>query len=273
VKSVAYYGNLVKMAKAKGKRVIFLSQGVGPLTTFLGKRWASSAFEMADAIAVRDPASMAALQALGIKKPIRVTADMAFLLPKPPDSDSLAFAVGGMKAVGISVRPYGKKDEIKKLFGEFARLLFNSQMMPVFIEMDRKHDGPLIQDISKAQGGKIPDLRKLQTPMQAQQRMARLDAVVAMRLHAGILAATVGVAPFMVSYDPKVTAFAKLLDLQTAPSVVGLTPQRLFDSFMDFMRDRERNEKVMERKREELVKLAQVNIDILAHLLPNPAKI
>jgi len=272
VKSVAYYGNLVKMAKAKGKKVIFLSQGVGPLTTFLGKRWAASAFEMADAVAVRDQGSLATLQSLGIKRPIRVTADMAFLLPKPVDTDTMGFAVGGMKAVGISVRPYGKKDEIQKLFGEFARLLFNAQMMPVFIEMDKQHDGPLILDISKAQGGKIPDLRKLQTPMQAQQRMARLDAVVAMRLHAGILATTVGVAPFMVSYDPKVTAFAKLLDLQTAPNVVGLTPQRLFDSFMQFMRDRERNEKVMERKREELVKLAQVNLDILADFLPNPVK-
>jgi polysaccharide pyruvyl transferase CsaB len=274
VKSVAYYGNLVKMAKAKGKKVIFLGQGVGPLTTFLGKRWASSAFQMADAVAVRDPASATALKDLGIKKSVRITADLAFLLPPPAEKESdVGFNVGGMKAIGISVRPHGKKDETKNLFGEFARLLFNAQMMPVFIEMDRVHDGPLILDISKAQGGRIPDMRKMQTPMHAQQRMSRLEAVVAMRLHAGILAATVGVPPFMVSYDPKVTAFAKLLDLQTAPSVVGLTPQRLFESFMQFMRDRERNEKLMERKLQDLIKMAQANIDILADVLPSPAKI
>lgn len=273
VKSVAYYGNLVKLAKAKGKKVIFLGQGVGPLTSFLGKRWAASAFGMADVIAVRDPGSMTTLKDLGVKTPIRVTADLAFLLPKPAETDGVAFGVGGMKAVGISVRPHGKKDDVKGLFGEFCRLLFNAQMMPVLIEMDREHDGPLIMEISKAQGGKIPDIRKVQTPMHLQQRMSRLEAIVGMRLHAGILATTVGIPPFMVSYDPKVTAFAKLLDLQSAPSVVGLTPQRLFESFMQFMKDRERNAKIMERKRDELINLAQQNMDILADVLPKPAKI
>lgn len=272
VKSVAYYGNLVKQAKSKGKKVVFLGQGVGPLTSFLGKRWAASAFGMADGIGVRDPGSLATLKELGVKTPIRVTADMAFLLPKPAENDGVAFGVGGMKAVGISVRPHGKKDEVTTLFGEFCRLLFNAQIMPVLIEMDREHDGPLILDISKAQGGKIPDIRKVQTPMHLLQRMARLEAIVAMRLHAGILATTVDIPPFMVSYDPKVTAFAKLLDLQSAPSVVGLTPQRLFDSFMQFMKDRERNAKIMERKREELTKLARQNMDILADVLPKPVK-
>lgn len=273
VKSVAYYGQLVKLAKSKGKKIIFLGQGVGPLTTFLGKRWAASAFSMADAIAVRDPASKAAIQDLGVKNHIRVTADLAFLLPSPAESDAVGFGVGTMKSVGISVRPHGKKDEIQSLFGEFARLLFNAQIMPVFIEMDRQHDGPLILEISKSQGGKIPDMRKMQTPMHVQQRMSRLDAVVAMRLHAGILAATVGVPPFMVSYDPKVAAFAKLLDLQTAPNVTGLTPQRLFESFTQFMKDRERNDKILARKKEELVKLAWSNMDILAEILPNAARI
>lgn len=273
VKSALFYGQLVKLAKAKGKKVIFLGQGVGPLTSFLGKRAAAAAFNSAEVIAVRDPGSMAALQELGVKRPIKVTADQAFLLPPPAESDSAGFSVGTMKAVGISVRPHGKKDEVKALFGEFARLLFNAQIMPVFIEMDRAHDGPLILDISKSQGGKIPDMRKLSTPMQAQQRMSRLEAVVAMRLHAGILAATVGVPPFMVSYDPKVTAFAKLLDLQTAPSMVGLTPQRLFESFMQFMRDRERNEKILERKRQELVNLAKGNLDILSEILPSQDKL
>lgn len=273
VKSVAYYGQLVKQAKSKGKRVVFLGQGVGPLTTFLGKRWASSAFNMADAIAVRDPGSVSTLRDIGVKQPIKVTADMAFLLPPPKETDSQGFAVGGMKAVGISVRPHGKKDEVQELFGEFARLLFKSQIMPVFIQMDKQHDTPLIQEINKAQGGKIPDLKNMQTPMQVQARLSRLEAVVAMRLHAGILAATVGVPPFMVSYDPKVTAFAKLLDLQAAPNVTGLTPQRLFDSFMQFLKEKERNQKVMERKQQELVKLAAQNLEIFEECLPKSAKI
>ena len=36
---------------------------------------------------------------------------------------------------------------------------------------------------------------------------------------------------------------------------------------------KERNEKLMERKRLELIKMAQANLDILADVLPSPAKI
>lgn len=268
VRSVAYYQALVKMARAQGKKVLLLGQGVGPVKRFFGKRLTASAFNMADAIAVRDPASMTTLKNLGVNKPIRVTADCAFLLPPPADNgETLGYAVGNMKTVGISVRPHGKGNHVMNLFAEFARLLFQNNYMPVLIEMDRQHDGQLIVDIGKANGGKVPDIRKLQTPMQVQQRMARMDSVVSMRLHGGILASTVGVPPFMVSYDPKVAAFSKLLDLAAAPPMEGLTAQRLFDQFVEFQRSRERHQKVLERKREELMTLARGNIQLTREVL------
>src|SRR6185312_173871 len=116
----------------------------------------------------------------------------------------------GMKTIGISAKPLDKKTDVAGLFGEFCRLMFQSGHMPVLLEMDKEEDRQLLDEISKKQGGRIPDLRKLTTPMQVQQRIDRMDAVVSMRLHAGILATTVGVPSLMVSYDPKVTAFAKL---------------------------------------------------------------
>lgn len=263
-KSVAYYAQLVKWAKAKGKRVLLLGQGVGPLEGFLGKRYAAGAFNAADVIAVRDPGSVATLKSIGVDRPVRVTADAAFLLPPPHEpEDQQAFNVGNMKSVGISVRPFGKNREVVQLFGELTRLLFQNNFMPVLIEMDRESDGALIQEIAKSQGGKIPELRKLQTPMQLQQRLGRMEALIGMRLHAGILAATVGIPPLMVSYDPKVTAFAKLLDIGVAPPVQGLTAGRLYDAFVEHQRFQDRNVKILERRREELRKLAAGNIDIL----------
>ncbi|HVT12278.1 MAG TPA: polysaccharide pyruvyl transferase CsaB [Fimbriimonadaceae bacterium] len=267
-KSVLYYSQLVKMAKGQKKKVLLLGQGVGPLKGFIGKSSAASAFNMADAIAVRDPQSVATLKSLGVKVQPRVTADSAFLLPPPPENDNQqGFNVGNMKSVGLSVRPHGKSKDVIQLFGEFTRLLYQNNYMPVLIEMDRNDDGPLIQEIAKSQGGKIPDLRKLQTPMQLQQRLRRMDALIGMRLHAGILAATVGIPPLMVSYDPKVAAFAKLLEIGTAPSIEGLTAQRLYDMFVQHMKDRERNEKLLERKIAELRKAAQLNIELLESTL------
>lgn len=262
VRSVAYYSRIVKMAKKAGKKVIMVGQGVGPLTRFFGKRMAAAAFNMADKIVVRDPMSVSALREMGVTKPMAVGADSAFLLPEPHGiEEASGFAVGTMRTIGIAPRPFGKdKKKAIQVFGDLARLVFQANMVPVLIEMDKNHDGPLILEISKAQGGKIPDLRKLPNPMQLQGRMARMDAVIAMRLHAGILATTVGVPAMMINYDPKVAAFAKMLDFGSSIGVENITAQRIFDSFQTFLKEKERNLRTLERKREEFRKLAQLNV-------------
>lgn len=268
VKSVGYYSQLVSKAKKAGKRVIMVGQGVGPLDSFFGKRMAQGAFNSADVIVVRDPHSMTTLKALDVKVPIKVSSDLAFLLPDKLPNEENNFNLGDMKTVGISLRPWGKdKKGMLELFGGVAKLLFQAKMMPVLIEMDKNHDGPMIDEISKKQGGRIPDLRKMATPMNLQARMARMDAVIAMRLHAGILATTVGVPPLMVSYDPKVAAFAKMMDMGNALPIEGLTAQRLFDAFMSFHKDRDRNTKIMQKKKEELRTLAQVNIQVVEDIM------
>jgi polysaccharide pyruvyl transferase CsaB len=268
VASVKYYSSLVAMAKKSRKKVLLLGQGVGPLNSFFSRHMAGAAFASADAISVRDPQSMKVLQELGIKRAPRVSADCAFLLPRPARQEaSENYGIAGMNTIGIAARPLGRKTDVAGLFGDFCRLLFQSGNMPVLLEMDKEEDRPLLDEISKKQGGKVPDLRKLHTPMQIQQRIDRMDAVVAMRLHAGILATTVGVPPLMVSYDPKVTAFSKMLEVAPTVTIEGLTSQRLFDIFSSFIKDNERNRKIVERKREEMSKLAQVNIEIVRDLV------
>jgi len=270
VRSVAYYANLVKMAKHAKKRVIMLGQGVGPLDRYLGKRLAVGAFNMADAIAVRDAGSATTLRGLGVKVSPRLTADMAFLLPKPEQSDeSSSFGVAGMSAVGISARPWGKdrNKTVIKVFGDLVKLMYSNNLVPYMIEMDEVEDRGVIQEISKAHGGKVPEIKGITTPMQLQQRIARMEAVIGMRLHAGILAATVGVPPFMVSYDPKVTAFSNALGFSTPPSMQGITAERIFDGFQTFIKDRDRIAASLERKREDLAKAALGNIEVLQNCL------
>jgi len=264
IRSVGYYAKLVTMAKKANKKVFLVGQGVGPLKTFLGRRMAAGAFNDADGIAVRDPGSLEALKELGVKKAARATADCAFLMPPPSDTnDDNDFSVGGMKAVGIAPRLLDRKTDVVGLFAEFCRLLYQSGSMPVLIAMDRKEDGDLALEISKKQGGRIPDLRKVMTPMQLQQRLRRMDSVIAMRLHGGILAAGVGVPPLMVAYDPKVSAFAKQLGLGGAVSMEGITAPRLLDAYLSFQKDRERNGRLLEKRLEDLRKQAEGNIELV----------
>lgn len=262
VKSAMFYANLVREAKKAKKKVVMLGQGVGPLTTFLGKRAAKFAFESADAITVRDPESIRTLQALGIKVTPRATSDLAFLLPTVTGEEG-GYQVGTMKSVGLIPRPHGKPQEVEKLFAELSRMLFENGFMPTLIELDRQLDGPLIQNIEKAQGGKIPSLRKLSTPMELQKRLLRMDGVISMRLHGGIIATTVGVPSVMLSYDPKVSAFANEAGLPGALPMNSLTASRVFEVFQAMMKQREQVAEKLVARRETLRQQAMLNIEVL----------
>lgn len=270
VKSVLYYAHLIRVCKKHKKRVALVGQGVGPLTNFLAKSQAVSAFNSVDLLVVRDPASMHLLKTLGVKTKIHLGADSAFLLPSPVVEEDSVYSVGSMKSIAICPRPLKRKgiDEVA-LIGEFCRMLYQANFVPSLVEMDSKEDGELIDAISKQQGGRMPQLRKLGSPITVQQRMARMDGVVAMRLHGGILAATVGIAPLMVSYDPKVTAFSKQMDLGNGLPIEGLTPARLFEAFQAHMKDRDRLKVLVAKKREELGKQAMVNVDLARELIGN----
>jgi polysaccharide pyruvyl transferase CsaB len=265
-RSVAYYANLVKVAKKANKKVVMLGQGVGPLNGFFGKKMATAAFSAADLIAVRDRDSVTTLNSLGVKGSFRVTADMAFLLPKPAaEEGQKAFGLGDMRSVGLSARPAGGDTKnVVKVFSQLMKLLFDNRWVPAMIEMDREMDRPLIDKLGKEFGGKVPEIKGLTSPIQLQQRLMRMDAVIGMRLHAGILATSVGVPAYMVSYDPKVNAFANSMGYPTPLNIQGATADRIFDGFQSFIKDRERLVANVERKRDELTQQAKQNIELLA---------
>ncbi|MCU0315625.1 MAG: polysaccharide pyruvyl transferase CsaB [Fimbriimonadaceae bacterium] len=270
VKSVAYYANLVAMAKKANKKVILLGQGVGPLNRWLGKRFAVRAFNSADAIAVRDPGSAQTLKSLGVRVNPRLTGDLAYLLPKPPPATNTAgFGVAGMKTIAVNARPFGndKGRGVVTLFSGLVRKLYAANYVPVMLEMDAAEDRPIIEAISKENGGKVPEIKGLTSPRQLQERIARVEAVIAMRLHAGILATTVGIPPYMVSYDPKVAAFSNALGFSAPPSIQGLTVERVFDGFQSFIKEKERTAASLERKVSELAQSALLNIDVLEETL------
>jgi polysaccharide pyruvyl transferase CsaB len=232
--SVGYYAKLVGMAKKRGKKVVLLGQGVGPLNTFFGKRWAAQAFSAADAVAVRDAESERTIRSLGCDRPVTLAADSAWLLP-PQGKAGEAFGIASSKTVGLAPRPWGKGGHVADLFAETARGLSQRGFMPVFVEMDSVADAPLLVEIGKRLGGKAPEIKNLEHPRTVQQRMARMDAVIAMRLHAAVLAANEGVLPYLVSYDPKVAALAPALGLDAPVRVEGLTSTKLVEGFVAFM--------------------------------------
>ena len=268
-KSTIYYTGLIKMAKKHNKRVLLLNQGVGPLTTWIGRGQTRTAMDLADLIVVRDPGSMQTLKELGVQKKIHIGADSALILREPVrEDDGSSYGVGGMKAIALSPRPWKRKGvDIVTLFGETSRLLFNAGFVPTLIEMDPFEDGKMLEDITKQQGGRIPYLRNLGSSRMVQFRLARMEGVIGMRLHAGILATTVGVPPLMLNYDPKVAAFCRQIDIGPALTIEGLTPQRLFETFMEHHKAKDAHKLVILKKREELRDQAMKGIELANNFL------
>lgn len=263
VRSVLYYTTLVKMAKKMGKKVVFLAQGVGPVKSFWGKRWTRTAFGLADGIAVRDRASMNLLKELGIQKPITPAADLAYLLQPPAAGpDSTAFGVAGMKTIGLAPRQFIKQPGAPQLFAELARLLYQNNFVPTLIEMDGAMDKAILDEIDKQNGGKVPSIRGIGHPTDLMRRLQRMEAVVAVRLHAGILASCVGVPSVMLNYDPKVAAFAAECELPSLPAN-NLTAARVFETLQSMLKDRERVVSRLQSKAEEQRKVSSRNLEVL----------
>jgi polysaccharide pyruvyl transferase CsaB len=268
IASIRYYTKLIHFAKKKSKRVVMLGQGVGPITSYFGKQMATNALKLVDEITVRDSGSLNVLRSLGIKRPIEVTADLAWLA-EPDETPDAVFGIGDMKAVGIAARPWGRGKAIAEAFGGFAHLLYKNQYVPVLVEMDNKMDTTILDQIAKLHGGRAPDMRNIQTPGALLSRLRRMHSVVAMRLHAGILSASVGVPPMMVAYDPKINAFTSAMDLGSAISLEGLTADTLWANFQKFEAERPRILETISRKATEQKSLALKNVDILKKHLPS----
>lgn len=264
-RSIFYYLSLIKLAKKMNKKVILVGQGVGPINKFFGKRWAQQAFGLCDAIAVRDPSSAKLISSLGVQKSVTVTADMAFLIQNPPRTGSeTSFGVGDMKTIGLAPRRFLTGGDSVALFSDLSQKLFQMGFVPTLLEMDAVNDRSVLNEIDKRNGGKVPSIRNVSHPVDLLRRLQRMEAVIAVRLHAGILSSVAGVPSVMVNYDPKVAAFATEAGLPSVP-VNNITVDRVLDALNGVLKSRDAAIQNIETKRDALRKSAEKNIEVIAN--------
>ena len=263
--SLKYYTHLIHMAKGMGKRVALIAQGIGPIDSYLGRRATAKALALCDLITVRDSESLSVARSLGAKH-VELTADLAWLV-RPSNSPAAEFGMAGMKSVAISARPWKNAKRIAEAFGGFSQTLFKRGYIPVPVEMDRGMDTKILDQIAKLHGGRCPDIRNVSSPADMVSKLGRMNAIVSMRLHAGIFAASAGIAPMMIAYDPKVSSFARLLGLPIPLAVDEISAPRLWDTFQAFEDKRDAYNALVATKRDEQRTLAQRNADLLLAVL------
>ncbi|KGP74529.1 polysaccharide pyruvyl transferase CsaB [Pontibacillus yanchengensis] len=209
-----YYLLIVFLAKLCGTKVMFFSQGVGPVTTPYGKLLMRLFGNMADFITVRDEYSKKYLEQRHVTKPETVvTADIVFAYQSKRDTiciESLPLT-GDEKLVGVSVRPWFEETayqtEMAKLLDQFIE---EKGVTPVFVPMEGEHDANVSRTIQghMQHGDQTLVLGSDFTPNQYLQFIGECEMMIGMRLHA-LIFATLASVPFVaVSYDKKVESLA-----------------------------------------------------------------
>lgn len=224
VRSLLYYLFVCRQARHNHVPYMFYAQGLGPLhrsmSRFLVKRVANHAA----GITVRDQASAELLAEIGVTvPPIEVTADPAFALDPSPVSEVEAIfkrenLAENLPFVGVALRAWGEEPEkiatqyaqlLDALSGHISeRILLIPMQMPNDLDFARR----VVQQTRHPEAYSF--LKNAYSPEEVLGVVARMQSVVAMRLHTLIFAARACVPAFALSYDPKVTSLMHRLGLE-----------------------------------------------------------
>ena len=213
------YAQVPLLAKVYGKPLVLLAHGVGPIRTIDGALLARFVFGLADRVTVRDDLSRSVVEALHcVNGSVTVAPDPAFAFPIPSRESSrekVAQVLGSRWAdnrpvIGVSVRWWeeaaGWPQNVAKALD---LLLERTNALLLFIpfqDSDQWSDSAQARRIVKAMRHKNRCFfwKGHLRPEEIAAVIGGCDTIIAMRLHAAILAIRAGVPVVALAYDPKV---------------------------------------------------------------------
>jgi polysaccharide pyruvyl transferase CsaB len=244
----------IGLARALGKPVVLYAVGIGPVTTRLGKLLLRRIARQVALITVRDQASRAILARFEVPaNRIHVTADPAILIPPAPSGEvagvlsQASISNDSRPRIGLALRswyPYAminkgaaaeRQAKWERDMAEAAdRLVESLDAGLVFVPM-QDYAGPLddaaCADRVIAQMKHRERARRLPRgldPSVVMGALGAMDVVIAMRLHALILAVATSTPVVGIIYDPKVRAFLKSIGQPEAGLEIDeLSPEAL----------------------------------------------
>lgn len=245
---VPFWASRVLLALAAGTPVMYYGIGVGPLDTALGRWIVGAVSNLVRAITVRDAASKALLEAVGVRRPpIEVTADPALCLALPAaagcasgEAPGVALADGGPDTgasrgrlrIAVCLRDWpGFAALLPPLADCLTALDRHRPVGLVLVPFHEPGDRAVGERLAGllAAGPEAVPCRLLDPGAGVGEIAAALaasDGVIAMRLHAAVLAALAGVPAFGLVYDPKVRLFLDRIDGAAAEGSATLAELR-----------------------------------------------
>ncbi len=213
VRNAVYYTTLLRTAKTLGKPTMVYAQGVGPLNQNLSRKVARAAFQGAKLVTVRDGESAKLLRDIGVTRAVEITADPVW---------DLSSAEGGVRSAewiaALRSWPGQSEEALPRLIASLRVEAKSAGKTLRFLSMQSGVDDVLLRPLVGP--NELLDTHSLH-PRQIIERLQSAERVLAMRLHALIFAASVGVPVVAFDYDPKVRALANIIGapLVSSPSV------------------------------------------------------
>ncbi len=273
-RSLWFYLFTIWLARKRGCRVVMLGCGIGPVLKPFNRRLTARVLTKdVEVITLREQISRNELERLGVTGPrILLSADPALIL-QPEDSekvDSLLLKQGvplGGRYIGIALREWpGLLTKLPEIVAAVEYAYREYGLTAVFIPVERRKD---IQPGERAAALiRCPChvLRETGSARLTIGLLARMQMVVAMRLHALIFASGQGLPMVGLPYTDKVSAFMDYMGQKLYTPLNDVTAEQLIghiDSAMALQSDKDTRLDAVAVLRER----EKINRDVLAEIL------
>ncbi len=261
-RSLWYYLYNMRAAKRRGNQVMMYGCGIGPVIRQHHRELSAKTMNRyVDAITLREPDSLRELRDMGVKNPaVYLSADPALILPAAPpevvDSAMLSHNIpldGDYLCFALRKWP-GFEEKLPAIRAAAAYAYREYGLTPLFLAVEQLKDPEIL--LKAAEGLTVPYcmMTGSDDPAAIAGVLARMRAVVSMRLHALIFAAGQGVPLVGLVYDPKVSAFLKYIGEELYVDLVHLDGETL-SGLIDRAVEEKRGEQSVAR----LVEMERVN--------------
>ena len=264
-RSIHYYLFLIKLAKLMGKKVVLLSQGIGPILHEANFKYASKVLKSADIITVRDYMSIDILEKMNIEKnKIKFSADPVIGLgfkrevKKESDKIKICFTLRNWKNV-----------ELTEKICDVVDKLYNDGIECVFICFHYNMDLLLLNELESKLGHKAKFIKNRLSTQEAMEVIKNMDLLVGIRLHALILSASAYVPFVALSYDPKIDQFLQCLNLEVFTDMNNensIDSEELYKEIKSKLNNRVQEQEILETSVNKLRETIQVNLDIIDNI-------
>lgn len=209
-RSLVYYVLLIVAARLQGRPVLLWAQGLGPLIRRHSRLLARLVLPLASGISWRDPASAALAARWGVRA--AVGSDPVWALPLGHWQGD-----GGPILLCWRFSPLLDEPQWRRLLDALDQLAELADRPVHWLPFHQDQDAALLEELKRRGWLPLALARRSQqvaanSPAEAVALFEGASLVIAMRLHALILAALSGAPSAALSYDPKVRAAADGFD-------------------------------------------------------------